>query len=116
MYHTKIFPCPPPVNFYLPLAEVAECAKGGLFLSYIYELTLKNRENDGWFPTGCWDWYDTLLITAYELRTIRKKLKDYKVLEEVKKGMPPKIYMRVNMDELRKMVYYRSSMRLPHES
>ena len=56
------------------------------------------------------------MITAYELRTIRKKLKDYKVLEEVKRGMPPKIYMRVNMNELREMVYHRSFMRLPHES
>lgn len=112
----NILPCNPPINFYWVFAEVAECAKGGLFLSYIYELTLQNQKDNGWFPTECWGWHHDLFITAYELKTIRKRLKKCNVLEEIKKGIPPKIYMRVNIDALRELVNHRSFMGLPHDN
>jgi len=111
----NLTPSKPPVNFYWEFAEVASGAKGGLLLSQLYELTLKNQDSDGWFPVGSWDWYDTIFITPNEAKTIRRILKELGVLEERRVGFPSQMFFRVNMENLRGLVNHRAFARLPHD-
>jgi tRNA(Ser,Leu) C12 N-acetylase TAN1 len=56
--------------------------------------------NDGWFYKTAEDWEKETFLSRREQETVRRNLMKKKVLEEVKKGIPAKLYFRVNNSEL----------------
>ncbi len=77
------------------------------------------KQKDGWFylpatgdanPTAkslyqkLGSWEAILGISAKTQRTIRKKLKDMGVLEEQRKGIPARLYYKINLNEYLEML------------
>jgi len=58
------------------------------------------RTEDGWFYKTTEEWNDELGLTLEEVKGARKKLKSIGVLTEKRKGIPAKLYYKVDTDEL----------------
>lgn len=89
-----------PIAFHRILAEVAGSANGGVFLSQAMYWSSIKETNDGWFYKTAEDWEKETFLSRREQETVRRNLMKKKVLEEVRKGIPAKLYFRVNNSEL----------------
>ena len=58
------------------------------------------RTEDGWFYKTTEEWNEELGLTIEEVKGARKKLKSIGVLSEKRKGIPAKLYYKVDTDEL----------------
>lgn len=58
------------------------------------------RTEDGWFYKTTEEWNEELGLTLEEVKGARKKLKSIGMLSEQRKGIPAKLYYKVNTDEL----------------
>lgn len=58
------------------------------------------RTADGWFYKTESQWFEEIGLSAKEVRSARKALKDIALLEEVRKGVPAKMHYRVDVDLL----------------
>lgn len=58
------------------------------------------RTEDGWFYKTESQWLEEIGLSAKEVRSARKALKDISLLEEVRKGVPAKMHYRVNVNLL----------------
>lgn len=89
-----------PIAFHRILAEVAGSVNGGVFLSQAMYWSSIKETNNGWFYKTAEDWEKETFLSRREQETVRRNLVKKKVLEEVKKGIPAKLYFRVNNSEL----------------
>ncbi|GAB3484311.1 DnaT-like ssDNA-binding domain-containing protein [Azotobacter salinestris] len=58
------------------------------------------RTDDGWFYKTNAEWFDELGLTVEEVNGARRKLKALGLLSEKRKGIPPKLYYRIDTDLL----------------
>jgi len=58
------------------------------------------RTDDGWFYKTTEEWNEELGLTLEEVKGARKKLKSIGMLSEQRKGIPAKLYYKVDTDEL----------------
>ncbi|MFG3398686.1 hypothetical protein [Streptomyces parvus] len=58
------------------------------------------RTDDGWFYKTTEEWNEELGLTLEEVKGARKKLKSIGLLTEQRKGIPAKLYYKVDTDEL----------------
>lgn len=58
------------------------------------------RTEDGWFYKTTEEWNEELGLTLEEVKGARKKLKSIGMLSEQRKGIPAKLYYKVDTDEL----------------
>jgi len=58
------------------------------------------RTDDGWFYKTTEEWNEELGLTVDEVKGARKKLKAIGILTEQRKGIPAKLYYKVDTDEL----------------
>jgi hypothetical protein len=58
------------------------------------------RTEDGWFYKTSEEWNEELGLTLEEVKGARKKLKSIGILSEQRKGIPAKLYYKVDTDEL----------------
>ena len=58
------------------------------------------RTEDGWFYKTSEEWNEELGLTLEEVKGARKKLKSIGILTEQRKGIPAKLYYKVDTDEL----------------
>jgi len=58
------------------------------------------RTDDGWFYKTTEEWNEELGLTVEEVKGARKKLKAIGILNEQRKGIPAKLYYKVDTDEL----------------
>lgn len=58
------------------------------------------RTEDGWFYKTTEEWNEELGLTLEEVKGARKKLKSIGILTEQRKGIPAKLYYKVDTDEL----------------
>lgn len=79
-------------------ARVAGGAIAGLFLSQVYYHSCRATNPDGWFSVSAEQWSEELCFTRAELTKARKALKDRGILEEVKRGIPSRLYYRLNLE------------------
>lgn len=85
-----------PIAFHRILAEVAGSVNGGVFLSQAMYWSEIKEEADGWFYKTAIDWERETFLSRREQETVRRNLVKIGVLEETKKGIPAKLYFRVN--------------------
>lgn len=58
------------------------------------------RTNDGWFYKTEAEWQDEIGLVPDEVRDARKNLKAFGILDEQRKGIPAKMFFRINADVL----------------
>ena len=85
-----------PIAFHKVLAEVSGSVNGGVFLSQAMYWSEVKEKADGWFYKTAEDWERETFLSRREQETVRRNLVKKGILEEVKKGIPAKLYFRVN--------------------
>ncbi len=96
------------VSYHPVLAAVTGNVKAAFFLSHAISWTgwtLKRQpDREGWFWLLSSDWQDGTGLSGREQVTARTVLKNLGVLEEKLKGVPAKIWYRVDVDRLYQVV------------
>ena len=89
-----------PIAFHRVFASIGGGATEGLFLSQAYYWSKHTKDDDGWFYKTGEEWEAETCLTRREQETARKSLKQLGILEEVRKGLPRKVFYRINRDVL----------------
>jgi hypothetical protein len=89
-----------PIAFHKVFADIAGSITAGLMLSQAYYWTPRTRDPDGWFYKTQREWEDETGLTRCEQETARRRLRDKGLVEERLKGIPARLYFRVNKKEI----------------
>jgi hypothetical protein len=89
-----------PIAFHRVFAEIGGGAIPGLFLSQAFYWTSRTKDPDGWFYKTQEEWCDETALIRSEQDRARRELKSRKLIEEQKRGLPCKLYYRVNKTAL----------------
>lgn len=91
-----------PIAFQRSFVRLGVGITGALLLSQI--VYWQNRMEGQWFYKTQSDLEEETGLTRYEQEGARKKLVSCGVLEEAKRGIPAKLYFRVNQERLEKLL------------
>lgn len=89
-----------PIAFQRSFVRLTGSINAALMLSQAIYWSLRSRGGDGWFWKTAEDWENETGMTRREQESARKLLRDRGLLEEEKRGMPAKIWFRVDEDNL----------------
>lgn len=90
-----------PIAFHRVLAEVAGSALGGLMLSQaIYWQGRASKEGGGWWYKTREEWYAETMMNRTEQEAVRRKLKSIDLMDEERRGLPARLYYRINLETL----------------
>jgi len=112
-----------PIAYHAVLAKAVGSANAGVFLSQFLYWTPRAHDKDGWIYKTQHDIYEETALTRYEQEGARKKLRlagiaspkidpnnkqvldeDKGVLLEKRAGVPSRLYFRVNMAALMRLL------------
>jgi len=85
-----------PIAFQRIFVEFGAGITGALFLSQCVYWANRTKDKDGWFYKTQEEWQDETGLSRYEQEGARKKLRDIGLIEEMKSGVPAKLYYRVD--------------------
>jgi len=91
-----------PIAFQRSFVRLGVGITGALLLSQI--VYWQNRMEGNWFYKTQTDLEEETGLTRYEQEGARKKLVSCGVLEEAKRGIPAKLYFRVNQERLEELL------------
>ncbi|MFL3314863.1 hypothetical protein [Enterobacter asburiae] len=91
-----------PITFQRSFVRLGVGITGALLLSQI--VYWQNRMEGNWFYKTQTDLEEETGLTRYEQEGARKKLVSCGVLEEAKRGIPAKLYFRVNQERLEELL------------
>ncbi len=89
-----------PIAYHRAFVKIGTGITGAVMLSQAVYWSSRTADRDGWFYKTQTEWEDETGMTRYEQEGARKKLKALGVLEEVKKGVPCKVFYRVNTNRI----------------
>lgn len=89
-----------PIAFSPILAKISGSVKAGLFLSQAIYWTNRSSTGDGVFWKTQEQWEEETCLTRKEQEGARARLKTLGILEEIKQGLPCRIFFKVNFDVL----------------
>lgn len=89
-----------PIAFQRSFVELGIGITGALMLSQCVYWHTRTTAKDGWFYKSQADWETETGMTRREQETARKRLEKAGFLEEARKGVPARLYFRVNVDAL----------------
>jgi hypothetical protein len=89
-----------PIAFHRAFADLAGSAAGGLFLSQLFYWSDKGTDPDGWIYKSIEEWREETCLTRYEQEAARKILTASGILETERRGMPRRLFFRLNMERL----------------
>ncbi|MEG6617584.1 hypothetical protein V6C27_14385 [Peptococcaceae bacterium 1198_IL3148] len=89
-----------PIAYHADIAKAVGSVTSGLFLSQLLYWTGKGADPEGWIYKTQSEWYDETGLSRREQETARKKLKQLKVLQEERRGLPARLYYRIDFDRL----------------
>jgi len=92
-----------PIAFHRCLAELSGSVAGGLMLSQALYWSKRTSDADGWFWKTAEDWHEETTLTRREQETARKSLREIdggNVWFEERRGVPAKLYFRLDTDRL----------------
>jgi len=90
-----------PIAFQRAFVSLGAGITGALMLSQAIYWSKRTVNADGWFYKTMEEWASETGMTRSEQESARKKLVNAGVLEEKKKGVPCRLFYRVNMDAIR---------------
>lgn len=85
-----------PIAFQRVFVEFGAGITGALFLSQCVYWANRTTDKDGWFYKTQEEWQDETGLSRYEQEGARKKLRDLGLIEEMKAGVPAKLFYRVD--------------------
>lgn len=91
-----------PIAFQRAFVDLGVGITGALMLSQCIYWTQRVTDEDGWFYKSQQDWEDETGMNRREQERARKALKSIGVLEERRRGVPARMYFRVNEEALEK--------------
>ena len=93
-----------PVAYHRSFAELAGKASAGVMLSQAWYWSQRSDDENGWFYKTRDDWAEETALTRTEQETARKRLVDKGLLEEKLGGMPARMYYRVNVEKVLRLL------------
>lgn len=93
-----------PIAFHRVFAEITGSATFGLFLSQVFYWSDKGHAGDGWFYKTQEEWTEETCLTRYEQERARKALRELGILEEERRGVPARLYFRLDIDALAALI------------
>jgi hypothetical protein len=94
-----------PVAHYPNLSKVFNSSNVGVFLSQMLYWEGKQENEEGWIRKPMDEIETELGFGRYEMEGIRKKLKEFGVLEEKRMGMPSKMHYKIDWNAIEELVY-----------
>ncbi|KMQ75282.1 HNH endonuclease [Marinobacter subterrani] len=91
-----------PIAFQRAFVDLGVGIAGALMLSQCIYWAKRVTDEDGWFYKSQQDWEEETGMNRREQERARKALKSIGVLEEKRRGVPAKMYFRVNEQALEK--------------
>jgi len=89
-----------PIYYQPELSHVTGAVTAGLFICNLVQWTGRQRDADGWIYKTQDEITRETGLTRREQETARKILKDRGFLHEERRGIPSRVYYRVNLDAL----------------
>lgn len=89
-----------PIAFYPIFADVAGGVSYGVFLAQAFYWSGRTNDPDGWFYKTQSEWQQETRLTRREQESARKHLKKKGILEEERRGLPARMYYRLNKEIL----------------
>lgn len=93
-----------PIAFQRPFVALGAGITGALMLSQAVYWARRGSNEAGWFFKTQVEWEEETGLRRAEQETARKRLLGMGVLEEDRKGIPAKLYYRVNFDKLEELL------------
>ena len=93
-----------PIAYHAVLAKAVGSANAGIFLSQLLYWTPRAHDKNGWIYKTQQDIYEETALTRREQETARRMLKTVKVLEEKRAGVPSRLFFRVDMNYLTRLL------------
>lgn len=90
-----------PIAFQRAFVSLGVGITGALMLSQAIYWSNRTDDAEGWFYKTMEEWESETGMTRYEQEGARKKLVKIGVLEEQKKGVPCRLFYRVNLEAIR---------------
>ena len=95
-----------PIAFHRIFVTITGSVTAALMLSQLVYWTPRTDEDaDGWIYKTRNDWFEEIGLSRDEQETARKVLRKKGLIDEQLKGVPAKLYYRVNLDALRKALF-----------
>jgi hypothetical protein len=94
-----------PIAFHRCLAELGGSVNAGLMLSQAIYWAKRTKAADGWFWKTAEEWQEETYLTRTEQATARKQLKRLSCWHEELRGVPAKLFYRVDLDELDRLLF-----------
>jgi hypothetical protein len=94
-----------PIAFHRCLAELGGSVNAGLMLSQALYWAKRTKAADGWFWKTAEEWQEETYLTRTEQATARKQLKRLSCWQEELRGVPAKLFYRVDLDELDRLLF-----------
>lgn len=89
-----------PIAFHRPLAGVAGGVLPALMLSQALYWTKRTSDNEGWFWKTQDQWEEETGMGRREQETARARLRQTRFWQEERRGLPGKMYFKVDLDRL----------------
>ncbi len=89
-----------PIAFHRCFAELGGSVNAGLMLSQAVYWSQRTKNGDGWFWKTAEEWQEETYLTRTEQATARKQLKRLACWQEELRGVPAKLFYRVDFDAL----------------
>ena len=106
------------VVYYPRVAEVCGNIKSAILLSQALSWTSgylrQNPGREGWFWKTREEWFLETGLSRWEQESARERLRKLGVLEEKRMGAPPKLFFRVNLDALGRLLSTRFNLPFDH--
>lgn len=94
-----------PIAFHRAFVNLGVGVAGALMLSQSLYWSKRTGDNKGWFYKTQADWEDETGMTRSEQEKARRALKSIGVLHEIRKGIPAKLYFKVDTEKLESLLY-----------
>jgi len=82
--------------------------KAAVFLSQAFFWHYRTKDKDGWFYKTADEWEEETGLTRREQESARKSLRSLGIIEEVKKGVPCRIFYKINEAKLENLLQQNS--------
>ena len=105
-----------PIAFHRCFAELGGSVNAGLMLSQAVYWAQRTKNGDGWFWKTAEEWQEETYLTRTEQATARKQLKRLSCWQEELRGVPAKLFYRVDFDALDELLSADKSARISQSS
>lgn len=92
------------IAFYAILARVTGSVAGGVMLSQMAYWADRTTDADGWFWHTRSEWQAETTLSRHQQESVRRRLRKLGVLEEERRGVPARLFYRLDFDRLAELV------------